>query len=266
MKKNSTKIQDKNIKIDSLTVYYKLVGNPKNTPLVFLHGHPMPHVPATTFDYSNVLLELSKHSYVIAPEHIATMRSDPPRGPFDMQDRARHLDKFLQKMGISKFVLTGQSFGGGVALVYTSLFPNKVKQLILIDSVSNDLHWTFFIVNIIRFALYKVLHSLRFTMNRFYFVSDTVPWNREKAKLYINSLNPKHRYINVTYEKIKNPTLIVWGNKDVFLTPIWGAYEMNKKIPNSQLIIVNGGHTILYQEPACVVQKIVDYLHNQDDL
>ena len=266
MKRDSQTIQDEKTIIDGLTIYYKLVGDSQNPPLVFLHGHPMPHRPASTLDFSPVLLELARHFYVIAPEHIATMRSDPPKGEFDMQERARHLDIFLQRLGIHNFVLMGQSFGGGVALVYTSLFPSKVKALILVDSLYNYLRRVIFIVNTVIFILYKLRHNLRLTSKHFYFVSDSIPWKREKAKAYIESMNPHYRYIKVSYENIKNLTLIVWGNKDSFITPIWGAYEMKRRIPNSQLIVVNGGHTILYQKPHYVVQKIVENLKNRHGL
>lgn len=260
MKSDSEIIQDQKTVIDGLSVYYKLVGDPQKLPLVFLHGHPMPHAPASTFDYSNVLLELARYFYVIAPEHIATMRSDPPKGKFDMRERARHLDRFLQRIEVDNFVLMGQSFGGGVALVYTSLFPNKVKALILVDALSNYLQRAIFIVNTARFIIYKLLHSLRLTLKHFYFVSDKIPWNREKVEFYIESINPRYRYINVDYQRIKTPTLIIWGNKDWFLTPIWGAFEMKRGIPDSKLIIVNGGHTILYQNPEYVVKKLVGTL------
>lgn len=260
MKSNSEIIQDKVTTIDGLSFYYKLVGDPKKPLLVFLHGHPMPHAPASTFDFSNVLSELARYFYVIAPEHIATMRSDPPKVKLDMQERAHHLDRFLQGAGINDFVLMGQSFGGGVALVYTSLFPNKVKALILVDALSNYLQRAIFIINTVRFIIYKLLHNLKLTSKRFYFVSDEIPWNRKKAKDYIESVNPRYRYINVDYQRIKNPTLIVWGDKDWFLTPIWSAYQMKREIPDSKLIIVNGGHTILYEKPEYVIGEIIKSL------
>ena len=47
----------------------------------------------------------------------------------------------------------------------------------------------------------------------------------------------------------------------MILTPIWGAYEMKRKIPSSKLVIVEGGHTVLYQKPEYVIGKVVNVLN-----
>ena len=48
---------------------------------------------------------------------------------------------------------------------------------------------------------------------------------------------------------IKNSTLLVWGDKDTE-TPLWMGQQMEKEIPDSALIVLNGGTHFAYLEYA----------------
>ncbi len=258
-------IQEKKATIDALSFYYKLVGDPQNPSLVFLHGHPMPDLPAERFDYSNVLLELAKYFYVIAPEHIGTMRSDPPQKPISKEERAEVIHKLLESLKIRTPIMMGQSFGGGVALVYAHLYPQKVKTLILVDAVTDYRKRTYFILGAIRYWLYKSLFALPLSLD---FKRNLVYWSSKRAKLpesdlrkYLNQLHPINYVINVDYLRLKTPTILVWGKNDWFITPVSDAYRLKRKIKGSRLVLVDGGHTILYQDPEYVVGEIVKSLN-----
>ena len=48
---------------------------------------------------------------------------------------------------------------------------------------------------------------------------------------------------------IKNSTLLVWGDQDTE-TPLWMGQQMEKEIPDSALIVLNGGTHFAYLEQA----------------
>ena len=49
------------------------------------------------------------------------------------------------------------------------------------------------------------------------------------------------------YSKIKNSTLLIWGDKDTE-TPLWMAEEMKRKIPDAGLVPLPGGSHFAYLE------------------
>ena len=61
-------------------------------------------------------------------------------------------------------------------------------------------------------------------------------------------------------EKIKTPTLIVWGTADTYV-PVRDAYRLNKIIPNSKLEIIKGGkHGLHIQQPKNLLRIVKQYV------
>ena len=265
---NKKAIVDKIFTINNLSFHCTFVGNPHNPVLVFLHGHPMPHKPADTFDFTNVLLEFAKHYYVIAPEHIGTMRSDPSPKPITIDERTTILHKLLIKLGIKNATISAQSFGGGIASSFALKYPSKVKRLILIDSSTTyQLRKHIWLFRLL-YEIYNIAISLPFPItlkrNLIYFSTFRNRLSLVEIKNFLNQIHPK-AYIttDIDYSKINAHTLLVWGNRDQ-LTPLKYAHRLNTEIKNSKLILVDGGHTILYQKPEYVIDKIISALVNDD--
>lgn len=61
-------------------------------------------------------------------------------------------------------------------------------------------------------------------------------------------------------EKIKTPTLVVWGTADTYV-PVRDAYKLNKLIPNSKLEIIKAGkHGLHIQQPENLLSIIRNYV------
>ena len=266
IKRDSQIIQDKKVTIDGLSFYYRLVGNYQKPPLVFLHGHPMPSRPADSIDFTNVLLEFSKYFYVIAPEHIGTMRSTPAPKSMTMNDRARIVCQLLERLGIQKTIMSGQSFGGLVAASFAVAYPDKIKRLILIDSSTTYQIKKYTWLLRLRYWIYKIMIALplliRLKRQLIYFSSYSKSLNLFEIREYLTQIHPGvYDSSGLEYSDIKTPTLLIWGKSDR-LTPLKYALKLKKEIINSKLVFVEGGHTILYQKPHDVINEIVRNLNN----
>ena len=55
---------------------------------------------------------------------------------------------------------------------------------------------------------------------------------------------------------IKTETLLIWGDKDE-ATPIKDAYQMNKLITNSELIVLKGATHFSYLEQPYLINSIL---------
>ena len=49
------------------------------------------------------------------------------------------------------------------------------------------------------------------------------------------------------YERIQQPTLLMWGDQDTE-TPLWMGYEMEKRIPDAGMVVLEGGTHFAYLE------------------
>lgn len=179
--------------------------------------------------------------------------SDTPKEPWDVLDYTEFLNNLLTKLGINdNIILLGHSFGGRVAIKFASLHSEKISKLILVDSAGIKPRMNF------KRAFYFILAKIGGTI----FSLPIFRKFREKSRAkfyrqiaaedyYTISSSPflKKSFLRIINEdlqedakKIKNKTLIVWGEKDGE-TPLKDAFVFNKLIKNSELrVIKNAGH------------------------
>jgi pimeloyl-ACP methyl ester carboxylesterase len=69
-------------------------------------------------------------------------------------------------------------------------------------------------------------------------------------------------YTNMKY--IKQPTLIVWGAKDLLITKE-NAYKFHEYLPNSTLAILDDtGHTPMEESPLESLEPVINFLNNHN--
>jgi len=119
----------KYINIRGKKLYGETHGNPKNKPVLYLHGGP----GESCYDFSFHQAERLKDSlYVIMIEQRGVCRSeeiteDEAFGLNDLIEDCEELKKVLQ---IEKWSVIGHSFGGYVALLYASIYPSSIEKII----------------------------------------------------------------------------------------------------------------------------------------
>lgn len=63
--------------------------------------------------------------------------------PQSMDAYVEDLEAVRQKLGLTKFAMLGDSFGGFIAMAYASAHPEHVAKLVLSDSPGPKLHQSF---------------------------------------------------------------------------------------------------------------------------
>ncbi|OTX87712.1 alpha/beta hydrolase [Bacillus cereus] len=110
-------------------LYVETHGNPKNKPVLYLHGGP----GESCYDFSFHQAERLKDSlYVIMIDQRGVCRSeeiteDEAFGLNDLIEDCEELKKVLQ---MEKWSIIGHSFGGYVALLYASIYPSSIEKII----------------------------------------------------------------------------------------------------------------------------------------
>lgn len=59
--------------------------------------------------------------------------------------------------------------------------------------------------------------------------------------------------------KITQPTLIQWGKYDLWV-PLDNGHKFKELIPNSELIVYEGGHVVMEELPEVTVRDLLKFL------
>jgi len=168
----------------------------------------------------------------------------------------KHIRDFISYKGYEKVNLLGNSLGGHVALVYSSIHPEKVQSLTLTGSsglYENSMGQSYPRKGNIDYVREKVQYTFydpktatdELVDECFAIVNDRM------KTLKILSLAKSAIRHNMADElpKMKMPTCLIWGKQDNITPPEVGE-EFNKLMPNSELFWVDKcGHAPMMERP-----------------
>ncbi len=98
--------------------------------LLFVHG-----TPSWSFDFRNVIKDLSRTFRCIAMDHIGFGLSDKPEDyDYSTQNHCLTLESFINYMKLSKFTLVAHDFGGPIGLNFAIKNPGSVSNLVVLNS------------------------------------------------------------------------------------------------------------------------------------
>ena len=116
------------VKVDGTFLHY--VDEGEGTPIILLHG------TGASLHTWDLWAERLKDKYRVLRITLPGFGLSGPRRDkkYKIKDYVNLLESFVEKIGVEKFYLAGNSLGGSIAWLYTSYNDNKVKKLILINS------------------------------------------------------------------------------------------------------------------------------------
>src|SRR3954470_7107842 len=97
--------------------------------VVLLHG-----ITSTADAWREVMPELAKRYTVVPPDLIGHGRPAKPRGGYSLGAYAAGVRDLLAVLGFDRGTVVGHSFGGGIAMQFSYLFPEYVERMALISS------------------------------------------------------------------------------------------------------------------------------------
>jgi pimeloyl-ACP methyl ester carboxylesterase len=120
-------MEEKTLEINGIRIFVRIKG--QGEPLLILHGWGI-----GLSSWVDVQDELSKYFQVITLDLPGFGKSDfPPKG-WEVGDYVQFVLDFADLLGIDKFYLMGQSFGGRICIKLAAQYPERVMKLILVDS------------------------------------------------------------------------------------------------------------------------------------
>jgi haloalkane dehalogenase len=102
----------------------------KGKPIVMVHGNP-----GWSFEFRNIIKEMSKAYRCIAIDHIGFGLSDKPES-FDYlpSSHARNFELFMDSLGLKDITMTFNDWGGPIGLSYAIKHPDKIKRFVIMNT------------------------------------------------------------------------------------------------------------------------------------
>ncbi len=259
---------------------------------VTLHGHELSYLDSGTGsvvlfihgilgshrNWAHLIDRLDDDHRVIVPDLFGHGHSAKPMGDYSLGAHAATLRDLLDRLDIERVTLVGHSLGGGIAMEFYYLFPERVERLVLVASGglgrevngilrSASLPGAEWVLPVIASRWVRARAE---TAGR---VMSKVGWkpgsditaiwqgftsldDAESRRAFLATtrsvIDPggqsvsAHDYLP---ETLPIPTLIVWGTRDRMI-PAWHAIRAQESIPGCRVELFEGaGHFPHLDEP-----------------
>jgi pimeloyl-ACP methyl ester carboxylesterase len=272
--------------IDGLLIFYREAG-PKDAPtLLLLHG-----LPSSSRMFEPLFARLSDRYHLVAPDYPGFGHSDwpdPKTFAYTFDHYAEIMNHFTEALGLSRYTLYMQDYGGPVGFRMVLAHPERVEALIVQDAVAHNdgfgANWktrrafwadrapneSALRTNLLSLATTKSRHAGNdpnverhnpdLWTDEFHFLNQPGQADIQSDLFYDYRTNVDSYAKWQAWMREKQPRLLV----------IWGKYESSfdpsepesyrRDVPKAEVHIVDGGHFALdtaADEIAALVQGFV---------
>jgi pimeloyl-ACP methyl ester carboxylesterase len=274
------------IELHGYRVGYRLAGS--GPPLVLLHG-----ITSTSEAWRDVMPRLAERFTVVAPDMVGHGRSAKPRGDYSLGAYAAGVRDLLAVLGFERGTVVGHSFGGGIAMQFSYLFPEFVERMALISSggLGKEVH------PLLRAAVLPGSEWVMPLIAREWSVRaggaiaavagrlgleagpDLAEFARGYASLaeqdardaFIHTMraciDPDGQRVSALdrlYLADQMPTLIVWGTDDPVI-PVEHGRNAHRVVPNSRYVEIEGsGHWPMLDAPDRIVRELTSFVEETE--
>jgi len=271
---------------------------------VVLHGHDLSYVdngsgPVVLFihgilgsqrQWANLIDKLDDDHRLIVPDLFGHGESAKPLGDYSLSAHAATMRDLLDRLEIERVTLVGHSLGGGIAMQFFYLFPERVDRLVLISSggLGREVNWILRsatlpgaeqVLSVIASpAVLSRVESLgrgaskvgwrsRADMGEIWRGFSTLG-DRESRRAFLATTRAvidiggqsisAHDHLQ---DMLPIPTLIVWGSKDRMI-PAQHALNAQRTIPDCRVELFEGaGHFAHLDDPDRFARVLREFIH-----
>lgn len=255
------------VKVDGVDIFYREAGDPKQPTILMLHGFP-----SSSSQYRDLIPLLARSYHVVAPDYPGFGHSaQPPREQYRYSFDQLYVtvDRFTRAIGVNRFVLYAQDYGGPVGLRFVVHQPDRVRALLIQNANAYEVGisplWA-----PIRALWANDTPETRAVVAKFLTREGTTfehgdgtppdrvnpdaidldqsvldrPGNRDIQLDLLGDYKSNlalYPAIHAAFRAHKFPTLIVWGTKDSSFT-VAGAKAYRQDLPDAELHLIDAGH------------------------
>jgi pimeloyl-ACP methyl ester carboxylesterase len=275
--------------IDGLSIFYREAG-PKEAPtLLLLHGFP-----SSSRMFEPLFARLADRSHLVAPDYPGFGHSDwpdPQHFAYTFDHCAQIMHHFTEALGLSRYTLYMQDYGGPVGFRMALAHPERVAALIVQDAVAHNeglganwatrrafwadrpAHEKALRENLLSFATTKTRHIGDDPKIELY---DPDLWSDEYAFLNApgqvqiqSALFYDYRTNVAAYPKwqawlqqTQPKLLVLWGKHDLSFD-LGEPERYRKDVPDAQVYVLDAGHFALDTKADEMAAQVREFMKTQ---
>lgn len=245
--------------VDGVRVFYRETGPHGALPVLLLHGFP-----SSSHQYRRLMDALGDRHRLIAPDYPGFGHTETPSEFTYSFDRlADVLEGFVERLGLTRFVVYAFDFGGPVGLRLATRHPEWVAGLIVQNANAYDEGLSDLARKVIPHPS-EDLFTLPMTRSQYEGgVSDVsliAPDGWTLDQHFLDLPGRKQAQLTLARDYGSNVelyplwqawlrehqprTLIIWGRNDVFF-PEPGAHAYQRDLPHAEVHVLDTGHFAL---------------------
>lgn len=251
------------------SIYWESQG--EGEPVVFLNGILM-----SVDSWKLQTLEIAKQHRCLLHDFRGQLRSSRPGQPWTLETHAADLEALLDHLEIDQCHIVGTSYGGEVGMVFAAAWPERVRSLAVIASVSEVGADTRRAVLEWRRAALEAPGTLYRTMLPTTFSSAFIEANPQLIRLGEERLSRCDNYFFAAFAglidaflqlditprlgSIACPALVIAGEKDRLKPPRYSRIIADG-IGDADLRVVPGaGHAVVLEQPENINAALLAFI------
>ena len=279
-----------NATVNGFKLFYREAGSKASPTIVLLHGFP-----SSSHMFRDLIPLLADQYYLIAPDYPGFGYSSTPAidaFEYTFDHVTDVIEQFTEQIGLGRYALYMQDFGGPIGLRLATRHPDRVTGLIVQNANAYEEGVTAGLRDVVlrvwtdhsaeAAAALRSLFELPATRRQFLEGAEDSalvnpdswhhaqwgmdrPGNKEiQFALHSNyGSNPEHydewqRY----FREHQPPTLVVWGKAD-FIFAEGGAHAYKKDLEKVELHLLDAGHFALETKASEIASYIRAFLGSQ---
>ncbi len=247
---------------NGLQIYYESVGSGK--PLVLLHGGTL-----TLQMWNDLLPQFSPHFKVIMIDSRGHGKTNNPSGQITYRLMADDVAEFIREAGLEKPLICGFSDGGQIGLELGMNYPGVAQAYVLggvYGKLTERVKLKIAEMGIEGSGLvnFEYIRSHMPGVAEYWKASHAQEDDPERWQTLLRQLSEcwwaPLGYTQNDYQRIHEPTLIILGDRDEFIT-VEEAALMYGQLPNAELAVIpNANHMQAIGSESVFTRIAIDYL------
>jgi 3-oxoadipate enol-lactonase / 4-carboxymuconolactone decarboxylase len=258
--------------IQNVRMFYRLEGTPGRPVLILSHSIGTDHSM-----WEPQIADLLRYFQVLRYDTRGHGASDAPRGDYSIEMLGRDVLELADTLKISQFVFCGLSLGGAIGQWIAAAAPERVTHLVLANTSPQfgpPANWNVRIETVLKSGMGSIVDM---AMQRF-FSAETLAQKdayAESIRRLLLATDPIG-YVGccaalrdtdqaAMLGKIKSPTLVIVGDRDVS-TPWKGHGEvLTREIPGARALHLPAAHLSNLERPRSFTAALLEFLVRSED-
>lgn len=281
-----SQVRYRTVMVDGLSIFYREAGRPGAPTLLLLHGFP-----SSSRMFDPLFVRLADRYHLIAPDYPGFGHSDAPAHEdfaYTFDHLASVIDRFTGAVGIDRYFLYMQDYGGPVGFRLAIAHPERVTALVIQNAVAHEdglgplwekrrAFWAdrraneeALVENLMSFNAAKLRHlgssphvelyNPDLWTDEYAFLSR--PGEREiQSDLFYDYRTNVASYPawQAWLRQVQPPTLVVWGRYDPSFE-VAEAEAYRRDLPKAEVHVLDAGHFALDEKPDQVAALIRKFM------